>query len=101
MWSRFVDVVVGFKTRGYKPDPPWELTEQMPDYEMSQTVFLGLALNAQGVFDYLLPDRTPRVASVLVNGVFEFFSIPYTTLPVLQGSRAPTLPIGEGNGIGR
>jgi hypothetical protein len=91
-WSRFVDVDLGFKTRGYKPDPPWEVTDEMPDYEMQQTLSLGVALNLQGVFDYLLEDRAPT-ARRLTHGAFEIFTPPYTTLPVASTSRSPTGPI--------
>ena len=91
-WSRFVDVGLGFKTRGYKPDPPWVVTDEMPDYEMKQSLQLGESLNLQGVFDYLLEDRAPT-AGKLTHGIFELFQPPYTTLPVATGSRSPTGPI--------
>jgi len=91
-WSRFVDVGAGFRSRGYKPDPPWPVTEEMPDYEMTQSMFLGVTLNAQGVFDYLLDERAPRVRK-FTHGLFELFSVPYTTLPVVENTRSPNGPI--------
>lgn len=96
LWSQFVDVAVGWKTRGYKPDPPWQVPDEMPDYDMKQTMFLGVTLNLQGVFDYVLGDGRAPLARKLAHGAFELVSIPYTSLPVLENSRVPTEPIGEG-----
>ena len=59
-------VAVGFETRGYKPDPPYAIDPEDParqDYPHRQTMFLGVTLNAQGVFDWLL-DRRPRARKV-------------------------------------
>ena len=47
-WSQFVDVAVGFETRGYKPEPPPEAMDPL-----RQTLFFGVTLNAQGVVDRL------------------------------------------------
>ena len=67
-------MALGFETRGYKPD-------QLPgenDFKHTQTLFVGVSLNAQGVFDYLLPNRSKN--RKLAHGLFEFFNLPYTTL---------------------
>ena len=82
-WSRFVDVAVGFETRGYKPDPL--ATE--PDFDHSQKLFVGVTLNAQGVFDYLFGNRANRARKV-THGVFEIFNVPYTTLPIVDTRRS-------------
>ena len=82
-WSRFVDVAVGFETRGYKPDPL--ATE--PDFDHHQKLFLGVTLNAQGLFDYLF-DKRSKPLHKLTHGTFEIFNIPYTTLPLLDTTRS-------------
>jgi hypothetical protein len=57
-----------------------------------QTLFLGLTLNAQGVFDRLLDRRAPRARKVM-HGLFEVFNLPGTTLPVLDRTRRPRGPV--------
>jgi predicted lipoprotein DUF2279 len=85
-WSRFVDIAAGFETRGYKPDPP---SKMLPDYEHHQNLYLGVSLNAQGLFDWLFDGRS-RMAGKLSHGLFEVFNLPYTSVPVLEHSRSPT-----------
>jgi hypothetical protein len=88
-WTRFVDLAVGFETRGYKPDP----LPNEPEFDTHQRLFFGVSLNAQGLFDYLLPKRSKtRKAS---HALFEFFNLPFTTLPVVDGKRS-TLVTDEG-----
>lgn len=97
-WARYVDVAIGFETRGYKPDPPYTIDPSDPekqDYPHRQTLFLGVTLNAQGVFDRLLGRRAPRTRKVL-HGLFEVFNLPATTLPVLEGTRRPEGPVQMG-----
>jgi hypothetical protein len=91
-WMRFVDVAVGFGTRGYKPDPP---STMLPDYEHHQNIYFGLSLNAQGVFDALFDGRS-RVARKLTHGLFEVFNAPFTFVPVLENSRTPTGQVAGG-----
>ena len=90
-WSRFVDVSFGFESRGYKPDPPYKPSPEMPDYDKSQSTFIGLSFNAQGLFDYLLEGRSTPARKIL-HGAFEVWSLPYTTLPL--ANRTVT-PVGE------
>ncbi|MBA3540991.1 MAG: DUF2279 domain-containing protein [Deltaproteobacteria bacterium] len=89
-WSRFVDVAIGFGTRGYKPDePPGTLPEDR--YEERQHMYAGLSLNAQGLFDWLLADtRSPvlRTTRKIAHGVFEVFNAPSTFVPLYHDSRA-------------
>lgn len=87
-WSRFVDLSFGFESRGYKPDPPYKPTPEMPDYAKSQSTFIGLSFNAQGLFDYLLHGRN-EVARKILHGTFEVWSLPYTTLPVANRTVSP------------
>jgi hypothetical protein len=89
-WSRYVDLAVGFETRGYKPEPPEGTTQE--DFPLRQSLFLGVTLNAQGVFDRLLDRRAPRARKVL-HGLFEMFNLPGTTLPVLDRTRRPSGPV--------
>lgn len=95
-WSRYVDVALGFETRGYKPDPPYAIDPEDPakqDYPHRQTMFVGLTLNMQGVVDRALAGKSrPRKA---LHGVFEVFNLPYTTLPLLDKTRRPKGPTAE------
>jgi hypothetical protein len=91
-WSRFVDVAAGFGTRGYKPDPP---SGMLLDYEHHQNLYLGISLNAQGLFDWMLDGRS-ATARKLTHGFFEVFNAPYTFLPVLEDSRTPTGTVAPG-----
>ena len=85
-WTRFVDIAAGFGTRGYKPDPPMRT---LPDYQHRQNVYLGVSLNAQGLFDWLLGGRS-EPARKITHGFFEVFNAPFTFVPVLDESRSPT-----------
>jgi hypothetical protein len=82
--SRIVDFAIGFDTRGYKPNPD-------PDIPPArQRMSLGLALNAQGVFDYVLEDRTSNAARrgrTVLHGIFEVFNAPYGSIPLLSTTR--------------
>ena len=83
--SRFVDVAAGFGTRNYRPLPDRDIKENP-----HQDVFLGLAFNAQGFFDWLLENRPSRAAQTtrkITHGFFEMFQMPYGTLRLLQTSR--------------
>jgi hypothetical protein len=81
-WSRFVDVAVGFGTRGYKPDQP----RGEPDYEHRQELSIGVSLNLQGLSDWLLGGRS-RPAQKIGHGVFEVFNAGY--VPVVEWRRIP------------
>ena len=83
-WSRFVDVAVGFGTRGYKPDPPDRLN--MPDYLHRQELSVGLSLNVQGLSDWLFEGRS-RPAKKIGHGVFEVFNAGY--VPAVEWRRIP------------
>jgi hypothetical protein len=85
-WARFVDIAAGFGTRGYKPDPP---NRMLPDYEHHQNLYLGVSLNAQGLFDWIFDGRS-KTASKLSHGFFEVFNVPFTFVPLLEESRSPT-----------
>lgn len=86
-WTRFVDLAVGYGTRGYKPDPPNRTT--MPDYPHRQELSIGLSLNVQGLSDWLFDGRS-RAAKKIGHGMFEVFNAGY--LPVMQRT---TVPAGQ------
>jgi Predicted periplasmic lipoprotein (DUF2279) len=75
--SRFVDVAVGFGTRGYKPDQP----RGEPDYQHRQELSIGVSLNLQGVADWLFEGRS-RPAQKIGHGLFEVFNAGY--VPALE-----------------
>ena len=79
-WSRYVDVVAGFETRNYTPVP------NDPDAVRRQSVYLGAALNVQHVLARLLGRRS--TGRRIGHGVFEYLSLPYTTLKA-AASRSP------------
>ncbi len=79
--ARFVDVAGGFGTRNYRPLPDRDITETP-----HQDLFLGLAFNAQGFFDWLLEDRAPKLRKV-AHGLFEVFQMPKSTVRLLQTDR--------------
>jgi hypothetical protein len=88
-FSRFVDLTVGFDSRGYKPSPPMG----EPPRDHRQNIFIGVSLNAQGFFDWLLedkPSRGARITRKVTHAVFEMFNLPYTSHEILQDSRTPT-----------
>jgi hypothetical protein len=87
VWTRFVDLAVGFDTRNYKPTPDAEL-----NLTPRQQLFVGVSLNAQGLFDYLLegrPSRPARVTRKITHGMFEIFNLPFTTLRGPEYSHVP------------
>lgn len=73
VWSRFVDVGVGFQSRDYKPPPD-------PSNKLSahQTLFVGVSLNVQGVIDWLGRDGKHETLRKIGHGLFEVFNLPYT-----------------------
>jgi hypothetical protein len=89
-WTRFVDVAVGFDSRNYKP-PPDPADRLIPKQEL----FLGVSLNAQGMFDYLFEGHHEGPRKVL-HGIFEVFNLPFTTVGAGIGRDAPTKPMGGG-----
>ena len=90
-WTRFVDVVAGFGTRGYKPEPP----KGAEKYKERQEMFLGVSINAQGVFDYLLEGRS-RAGKKITHGFFEMFNLPFGSLPLLEHEQRPSSPVQGG-----
>jgi hypothetical protein len=79
-WARYVDFAVGFEAHHYAPAP--EIREVAP----RQTLYVGLALNVQGVLRNLLPDSRGRRVG---HGISEVYSLPYTTFRYAELSRQP------------
>ncbi len=75
--TRFVDLAIGFGTRGYKPDQP----KGEPDYKHRQELSIGFSLNLQGLSDWLFEKRS-RTAKKIGHGVFEVFNLGY--VPALE-----------------
>lgn len=77
-WAQLVDVGIGYETRGYKPQP-------IDPVDRTRHLFLGLSLNAQGLFDLALGHRKSKLARaghVVTHQVFEYFNIPFTSAAV-------------------
>ncbi len=71
LWSQFVDLSIGFRSRNYKPPPSLD-----PDVERTQTLFLGVSFNAQGLIDHLGAPKS-RLRKVL-HGITEVVTPPLT-----------------------
>ena len=88
--SRFVDVVGGFGTRNYKPTPDKDITGKP-----TQELFIGVSLNAQGLFDWLLEghrSRSARTTRKVTHALFEVFNLPYTAVPVIENDHMASGP---------
>ncbi len=90
-WSRFVDLAIGYGTDGYKPEQP----QGFPKYRESQHSYIGITLNAQGLFDWLLEKRS-RPARKITHGLFEMFNAPYTFVPVVDHETLPNGMVDPG-----
>lgn len=82
-WTRFVDVAIGYGTRGYKPDPP----DGLPPYMHHQKLSFGLSLNVQGLSDWLFEKRS-KPAYKAGHAMFEMFNFGY--VPIHTWTRTPT-----------
>lgn len=96
-WSKYVDLTIGFESRGYKPDPLTKPNTELCmagdlsrcDFDKERNVFVGVSLNAQGLFDRLLRGRS-NAGRKITHGLFEMFSIPYTTFRAAEHTAVPT-----------
>ena len=96
-WSKLVDVAVGFETRNYKP-PPTLLGGPMlddPEPLRTQTLFLGVTFNAQGLLDHVMEPRS-KLRKV-GHGVLEVITPPWTrVVPAYIGVQRGTHHPGSG-----
>lgn len=90
-WTRFVDVAVGYGTDGYKPEPP----PGGAPYAMRQHKYVGISLNAQGLFDWLFEKRS-RPARKITHGLFEVFNAPFSFVPLDDHVTRPTGAVDPG-----
>lgn len=88
--SKFVDVWLGFQTRGYKPDPLGKITEENPDFDKTQSWMIGAGLNLQGVFDHLWRRGNHELVRKIFHAGTEMFALPGTQLPIVDYTRVPT-----------
>ncbi|NVB77298.1 MAG: DUF2279 domain-containing protein [Kofleriaceae bacterium] len=88
LWSQFVDLSVGFQSRNYKPPPTLD-----PAIERTQTLYLGVSLNAQGLIDYLGSPKS-KLRKVL-HGVTEVITPPLT-VPLIGVERGTEMPNSGG-----
>jgi Predicted periplasmic lipoprotein (DUF2279) len=91
VWSRFVDVGVGFQTRDYKPPP-----DPGDKLNAHQTLFVGASLNVQGVIDYVWRDGHHEGLRKVGHALFEVFNLPYTIGGVGITRYAPDKPHSGG-----
>ncbi len=87
---KFVDVWLGFQTRGYKPDPLGKITEENPDFPKSQSWMIGTGINLQGVFDYLWRSGKHELVRKIFHAGTEMFAVPGTQLSITDYTRTPT-----------
>jgi Predicted periplasmic lipoprotein (DUF2279) len=84
-WLEFVNPVIGYETRGYKPAP---LPEDME--VRHQNLFFGVTVDMQAVVDETLgrsSSHGARVAASILHTGFEFGNLPFTTIH--GGTRSP------------
>jgi hypothetical protein len=94
-WGRFVDVVGGFQSVNYKPEPADR--SAIP----SQHLFVGAAINLQAVLEEVYGEPAERgrarTSHRIGHTIFEFVSPPYTTLRMAEADRAkPVVPAATG-----
>ncbi len=86
-WLQYINPVVGFESRNYKPTPlPGDMVNRR------QEIFVGFTIDMQAVIDETLGhahSKAGRWGHNVGHTVFEFLNLPFTTLPVLTDSRSP------------
>ncbi len=85
-WTRYVDVVMGYQARNYKPEP-----DDPAANPREQELYFGLTLDMQALLgDLRKKVRRGSAWGPVVGGtrgVFEFIQLPYTTLDVVDFER--------------
>lgn len=87
---KFFDVWLGFRTRGYKPDPLGKITAENPDFPKEQSWMIGGGINLQGVFDYIWRSGDHELVRKIFHAGTEMFAVPGTQLPLFDYTRTPT-----------
>jgi len=90
-WLEFVNPVIGFDSRNYKPTPDAaDMTTR------KQELFIGLTIDMQAVLDETLggaKSTAGRWSHNVGHTVFEYTNLPFTTLPVVDASRSPDIAV--------
>ncbi len=83
-WMRFLDVNVGFRTYGYKPEPVFPEPRR-------QQLFVGIGVNVNEVLDGVLRTRQahPTSALRLAHRAGSIYQPPFTTVAPDAGRVAP------------
>jgi hypothetical protein len=85
-WTRYVDVVLGYRAIGYKPEPDDPVANPR-----EQEVYLGLTLDMQALLGLWRKNISrdsvwgPVVGGT--RGFMEYFQLPYTTLEMVDFNR--------------
>lgn len=86
-WLRplgYIDPVIGFGSRNYKPPGATEVRKQ--------ELFIGVSLDLQTVFDDVLGGRRSpwaRAGHAVTHTFFELANLPYTSAPLVETTRSP------------
>jgi len=86
-YVQYIDPVIGFESRNYKPTPP--PGDSVP---RRQEIFIGVSLDMQAVFDDLLGrahGHAAKTARGVTHTVFEFANLPFTSTPVVSYNHSP------------
>jgi hypothetical protein len=90
--ARFVDVAIEFDSRNYRPTPDMDIAKPI-----RQDLFLGLSINAQGIFDTIFegrPSKAAQRAKTITHGLFEVFNLPLGSVRMVGTSReGPVRPL--------
>jgi hypothetical protein len=85
-WTRYVDAVMGYQARNYKPVP-----DDPAANPREQELYFGLTLDMQALLGDVRKNIAPGSGWGPVvggtRGAFEFIQLPYTTLDVLDFER--------------
>jgi hypothetical protein len=81
-WIPFVDLAIGFETRRYLPVP------ETTTGRAYQRLYVGLAMNMQGLLSRLFADSRARRTA---TGFFEVVGLPLTTFRYAEGTKQSRL----------
>jgi hypothetical protein len=88
-YMQFFDAWVGFKTRGYKPDPLYHIDEDHPDFHHEQSWMIGGGINLQAAFDYLWRSGNHELVRKIFHAGTEMFAVPGTQAGFAVHTRVP------------
>jgi hypothetical protein len=85
-WLQFVNPVIAFESRNYKPEPPPDSIKLR-----KQNIFIGVTLDIQACIDEMFIEhrsRLKRWSYRAGHGLFEVVNLPFSTLPIRQMQRS-------------